>query len=649
MAPTKATRSNHRMRHGRVVGCPIPLPALSKSTICFQKSRANCGSGRDPRPSRFAHLGSQVPEIAVNVRRHRFRRKLSGEPQTGPICSDQSMARELVVTLSRSPVRRMRSGHVLPVVLLVLLGLALATVAHQQLAVSELRTAQARHHRQRALAHAESAAAAYVHQWNVGFEPSTSTNTPSFHDLDRVSPGAPDTSDRFRQEWARFPDRFPRLAAPGIRAREGFTVGHRVVPGGIAVIAFGWCNGAVRGVRWTLRPAGIFELGAAYGVDPYTDSNPGPGNDRGPALRITGNSALVGRSGAEGRIDSGGSAAFYDGPLVLRAAGTQVNTDFAPIPRSSTPGDPPRTTATGTLANPFLRSHPASASLPDFDTVARQRLANRGVAATPTPRDALLTANDSRALVRVLVRLAKSGHPDFGKVRELGPAPASGTVDEPVLDLRRPSSTVLRSLGMRETEEFAGFRLLPGDHVATAVLQDITDNAPVLIRNHADSETGTGPDGTPWVVMSDPAFRTPSRHPDHSRATESIVRLWLLPPKQPNNPAVLLQRAWILEKPDNPFGFRIYSAHPAGISISGNASFRGALYALATEPIGSGSVPRSFGMVDLQGIVEWVGAVVAWNLSVGGGAVLREAPHSSLTMGDESISRWIPVDYEVLP
>jgi hypothetical protein len=552
-------------------------------------------------------------------------------------------------TRRTNPDRTKHSGHVLPVVLLFLLGLSLATVAHQQLAVAEMRAAQARQNRQRALAHAESAAAAYVHQWNAGFAENATAGLPPLLDLDRAAPGTIDTSDRFRREWSAFPNRFPRLPAPGNRPREGFTVGHRVVPGGMAVVAFGWCNGAVRGVRWLLRPSGIFELGAAYGVDPHTDDNPGPGNDRGPALRFTGNSSLVGRSGVEGRIVGGGSAVFYDGPLVLRGDANTVNSDLSPATKVSSPGDPRGTTTSGTLADPFVRNQASSAFLPDFDIVARRRLASRGVAATPTARDALMRINDSRSLVRIVVRMAKGGHPDYGKVREIGPLPLAGTPDEPVLDLRTPSSTLLRQLGMRESEEFAAFRLLPGDHVATAILQNTASKAPVMIRNHPDSETGTGPTGTAWVVMTDPAFRIPSRHPDPARAGESVVRLWLLPSKRPNDPAIRLQTAWTLEKTAAPFAFRIYCAHPAGVSISGNASFRGALYSLASEAIPGETTPRMFGAVNIQGIVEWVGSVVAWNLSVGGGAVLREAPHSSLTMGDESISRWIPVDYEVLP
>jgi hypothetical protein len=547
----------------------------------------------------------------------------------------------------RMPPTRSNSGHVLPVVLLFILGLAVLTGAQQHVVATEARAAEARQHSLRALLNAESAAAAYVHQWNSGFPAGSPSALPARNDLDQSFPGGSDTASSFRSSWKSFPARYPRLPAPGNQSGEGITVGHRTVPGGIAVVAFGWCQGSVRGVRWLLRPSGLFDVGAAYGVDPYSPDNPGPGNDEGPALSITGTSAIVGRSGAEGRIETRGTGSFYDGPAVLRGPGVSLNPDFTPIAEASSPGDPPGTTTNGTLADPFVRRQRTGAFLPDFDTVLRRRLLTRGASPGLSARFTLMNVNDSPRLVRVLVRVARAGHANLGKTRDLGPAPTLAPAVDPVLDLRPPSSTTLRQMGMRDFEEFAGFRLLPGDHVATDILQDPSGTFPILVRNHDDGETGVGPDGNPWVVMADSAYRIPSRHPDPARASETVVRLWLLPSKNPTTPALRLAAPFRLEKPSVPSDFRIYSALPAGISISGPATFAGTLFALASEP--GAANPSPFGKVDIQGIVQWIGSVVAWNLSVGGGAVLREGPHWPMSANDETIVRWVPVDCQVLP
>ena len=534
----------------------------------------------------------------------------------------------------------------LPTTLILLLCLGVAVAAGQHQTVMELRAAQARTHARRALWNAESGAAAYVHQLSQDFH--GPAPLPSANPLDASAPGASDTVSTFRTGWRAQPSRFPLFPAPNERSGEGFTVGHRVVPGGIAVIAFGWCDGAVRGVRWLVRPAAIFDHGAAYALNPHSPTNPSPTGDQGPAWRFQGNAAVVGLSGSEGTIADQGGGRFYNGPVVLRGAAATGNTSFSPTPYASSPGDPYVAAPQGTIANPFVVRTSAPSGLPDIAELAQRRLELRGNPNPSSGLSGLASDNDNANGIRYIVR--RSSPDGNGPVRQLSTGPSFGDPTNPVLDLRTPTQQRLRSLGMATNETYVGIRLYPGDFLATDILTDPQSRPVVFPRNHVDNATGVGPDGKAWTIFADAQYTVPARHPDPRRAAEDVVRIWLVPGKTTRTQPVSVPLVFALENPAHPLGFRVYTIHPAGFRLTGGGIFNGALVSFSRGTRSpSGTETASFGSIELLGNMVVYGSVLAWNLSLGGGAVVVDGSRSGTPAIDESRMGWVPVDCQEIP
>src|SRR5207249_10714951 len=127
--------------------------------------------------------------------------------------------------------------------------------------------------------------------------------------------------------------------------------------------SYGYANGIVRRVQVNGQSSDIFDWAAIYGMDPYTNANPGPGVaanqtpsgvDSGPAWDFLGGANVVGASGAEGLINGGNNVTWYDGPIILAANGNSLN-PTNPAVSQSQPNIPTGHTGTGVLAVPVIR------------------------------------------------------------------------------------------------------------------------------------------------------------------------------------------------------------------------------------------------------------------------------------------------------
>lgn len=536
-------------------------------------------------------------------------------------------------TTGRAPVRR-HDAVVLAGVLALILSLTVMVAAVQVLVVRQLAAAKQRGNRERALELAEIGANAYLFQLGTAFLRAPLSWMPRFNDVSSAPEPWPVDFATFRKRAGRHSN-FPVVRYPSGAKRQGFVVGHWNVPGGVVVVSYGFCNGSTRMVRCAARSFSPFEWAAAYGLDPHTSGEPGPGGDTGPAWSFTGNATIVGASGSEGLIDNAPNAAWFDGPLYLVGRGDSLNPDLSPDVWESGPGLPPGHVGTGTVAFPFVRRSKRSYAVPTVDELSIQYANLRfGQVNTVGVRwfagvfaDGSYRHHDTTG-IRYVVRNKREGDPHFGKLRQLPVPMAFPSLHNPVLDLGEVPAATLTQSGMTDDEEFVGVRMYPGNYFFTQIRQPSSQGATLYLRSYADGGSGTGMDGNPMVVYDDVDYSHVATNPNPGFGSDKEIRIWVGDRSSGTNVASQLSNNVWMEDRTFPSRFRILVGNRAGCTIDGDSQRKFTVNLLANARYTPTSGPYAgiairAGRVSIRSNVYLLGSLVAWNVQMGGGATIE--------------------------
>lgn len=520
--------------------------------------------------------------------------------------------------------------------LVLVLALTVLIAAVQRLTAQEFAATKSATHEERALQLAEAGANAYLHQMSNGFVADAVPWMPPRNDRSGSQPAWPVDIPTFRRLAGAGDPAFPVRAYPAGAVRQGYVVGHVQSGSAITIVSYGFCEGAVRMVRSNIEEFNAFDWAAAYGLDPHTQANPGPGDDRGPAWNFGGTASVVGACGAEGEIKTNANATIYDGPVYLSGAGTTLNPGYNPTPLRSGPGLPTGHIGTGILSYPFVRRKPTPLAFKPVDAVANEYVKARfGVETTQGARYFAATANNqNNSGIHYLVRCIAG--PNANKIRLGNRLTISNR--NPVFN--PPSSPDDATVGIvdRDTEELYGIRFYPGNYCFTQWRQPGRGALRTFFRTVADGEAGTRPDGTPLVVYLDTAYSVPDAHPVPSLSSERNVRIWIVDPAAGNASASDFSANMWIENQTFASRFRVMFASQGGMSIGGYGGDRFTANVLAYNTFvpTSGNFAGqtvSTGRVSING-AYLLGSLIAWQVSVGGNAVLEKQARFEPNPGD---------------
>ncbi|MFM7323258.1 MAG: hypothetical protein ACKO5K_17315, partial [Armatimonadota bacterium] len=418
----------------------------------------------------------------------------------------------------------------------------------------------------------------------------------------------------------------PKRNYPSGATTQGFVVGHVSSGSTTTIYSYGFCNGAVRMVKCSIEEFQAFNWAAAYGLDPYTQANPGPGNDRGPAWSFLGSASVVGACGAEGEIKSNTNATIYDGPVYLSGAGVALNPTYNPTPLQSTPGMPTGHVGTGTLILPFVRRKAASMAFKTVDVTANEYVKARfGVTTTLGARYfSGSTNNQNQNGVYYLIR-CKSGA-NLNKIRLGNKVTIAAT--NPVFNPPSNPNNATIGIANSTTEELYGIRFYPGNYYFTQWKQPGGSAQRVFFRTYADGGSGTRTDGTPLVVFKDTNYTVADTNPATAMASDNEIRIWIVDPSSGNATASDFSANMWIEDQSSTARFRILFANTAGMTIGGNGSDKFTANVLAYNKYVPTSGPYNgqtinTGIVTING-AYLLGSLIAWQVVVGGNAVVEK-------------------------
>ena len=516
--------------------------------------------------------------------------------------------------------------------LALVLVLTILIAAVQHLSAQQLSQVKMRANSQRALEMAEIGANAYLFQLGVAFVRAPLPWLPSANDVSNAPEPWPVDMATFRRRAGRHPNFRVFNYPAGVRG-QGFVVGHRNDGDGVVVVSYGFCGGAVRMIRCSAVIFSPFEWAAAFGLDPYSPSNPGPAGDKGPAWNFFGNAKIVGASGAQGLIQNSINAQWFDGPLYLFGNAIGLNPNLNPVVQQSAHDLPPGHVGIGTLARPSLRRLRRALVVPTVDEAAQQYVARRwGVGNPLGARYFEKLNNDNATGIVYLVRNKDAGSPHYGKIRQLPGRPTFNNEVDPVLNLMEVASPTLVRAGMTTDEELVGVRIYPGNYFFTRIRQNTATGPRLYIRSVADGETGTDMQGQPFVVYADADYSVIAQNPNPGMSADREVRIWVagvsLSGGGTNSASDLSDNIW-MEDRTYPSRFRIMMGNPMGCRINGNGQNKFTvnllaynLHSVSTGPYaGTSNVPS--GQVIINSNVYLYGSLVGWNVVVGGGATIE--------------------------
>lgn len=522
--------------------------------------------------------------------------------------------------------RSARSGFALVASLVLVLSLTILIAAIQRLVAQEFASTKSTVHSNRALQLAEAGINAYLHELSNGFVSDSVPWMPPPNDRTGADPAWPVDIATFRSRAGAGDAGFPVRHYPEGNASQGFVVGHVRSGATLSVIAYGFCNGAVRMVRCNAMDFQAFQWAAAYGLDPHSQANPGPGNDRGPAWTFLGSASIVGACGAEGEIKTNNNATIYDGPIYLSGAGVALNPTFDPVPLQSSSGVPPGHSGNGVVSLPFLRRKTTSMAFKTVDDTADEFvLATTGVVSSQGIRYFADSAHNQNATgIRYLIR-CKSG-PNLDKIR-LGNAVPVAATDPVFAPPANPSNTAV-GIADSATEELFGIRFYPGNYYFTRWHQPSAAAQRVYFRTYADGGAGVRVDGKPLEVFQDTGYSVPDHHPVAALSSEHTVRVWIGDPQTGAAAASDFSANLWIEDQTYPSRFRILFGNHAGMTIGGNGADKFTANVLAYNTYVPTTGPYrgetlSTGSVTING-AYLLGSLIAWQVTVGGNSVVEK-------------------------
>lgn len=548
--------------------------------------------------------------------------------------------------------RRGQRGAALVIAMVLILALTMVVAATQYMAVQELRLTRSERNYERALQMAEAGANAYLNQLAKGFVNTSGGGAydfmPPYNDVSSASPAWPVDFATFRSLARAGTAPFDaERNYPAGTTGQGYVVGHIQSGPDIKVISYGFCNGAVRMVIVSASSFSIFDWAAAYGIDKYNSSNPGPSlsnnanqTDTGPAWNFGGGTSLVGASGAEGLISNSNNATWYDGPIFLAANGNTFNPSntFNPTILQSLPNVPTGHVGTGTVASPGIRRFTRTLSLPTADEAANEwALTQFATTTTAGTRWFATNQNNNLTGIRWLVRVTNASDPNFNKIRELPIASNTfgNSTTNPIWSLgTTPTNGVLNAAGRTNNETLFGVRIYPGNYFFTQIQQASANGPTLYIRSYADGGTGTDLSGNNLVVYKSD-WSGIATNPNSGMASEKNIRIWMgdpspLPANYPagSDRTNFSNNIW-MENQAYPSRFRLYSGNRAGITITGTSSPKFNVNMLVYNKFVPTSGPFAgqtvfYGDVSLTSSTYLYGSLLAWKVSTTGSPVIEK-------------------------
>jgi hypothetical protein len=581
----------------------------------------------------------------------------------------------------RLPTRRSRRGAALIIALALVLGLLLLVAATQRLVVSQLASTRTERDYDRALMMAEAGCNAYLNWLANGpgvdaggnaipngslIPPAASWNNTSWGvngepSLDQVK--------RWMMDGTISTTSSPPVIyyPPGQKNTAYVVAQTSTASGTVGLTAYGWSNGAVRRVKIPDGGAlafSVFDWAAAYGLDPNTGSGSG---DTGPAWKFNGDASIVGASGGEGliQIAQGKTVNWYNGPIILAAAGNTLNPypSFNPNYGTGTPlqsypvgslaypnGLPTGCPTLGNIASPWIRRLTRSLNLETADLAANMwanQLFNAGLA-TPAPGSPVIITpgvdyfrtnhNNNATGIRFLVKVTKSGAPHYGMIREL-PNPYVIPTTSGNANLTWPTAqNVWIDAGMdSSTESPYGLRIYPGNYFFEQINQGQSDILYLRTYHNTDFPGGTSTASTQTVYSWDWSTPNPpnpnAAAGNFNPATERNIRFWIGNPSSGPQPSSTFNYQTFMEFPAYASRFRVYSASRGTITVKGTNSFPPPLFRVNMLAYNYGT-NGFYGAVSIATSTYLFGSLIGWKVDVGGSCTIEKQAAEGNDVGD---------------